>query len=40
MKINQIKTEQLKAIKSKLEAGNHGESKYYRHVCEELNRRS
>jgi len=39
MKINQQKTETLKNLKQKLEANNETESKYYRHITEELQRR-
>lgn len=40
MKINRIETEELKKLKAKLEAGNQSESLYYRHVAEELARRT
>lgn len=39
MKINRIKTEELKKLKEKLEAGNQQESLYYRHIAEEYARR-
>ena len=40
MKINQIETTELKKLKESLEGKNQQESQYFRHVAEELARRT
>lgn len=40
MKINRIKTAELKELKTKLEQANQKDSAYFQHITEELERRA